>query len=64
MDLDSADAISIATAVREAKVSAVEVVSNALKRIEAQDIKFNCFTAVIQTALVDAKKNCSGDRRR
>lgn len=57
MRLDSADATLIATAVREGKVSAVEVVSNALKRIEARDRKLNCFTAVTpQTALADAEK--------
>lgn len=56
MDLDSADATSIATAVREG-ISAVEVVSNALKRIEARDRELNCFTAVTtQTALADAEK--------
>lgn len=56
MVLDSDDAIAIASAVKCGKVSAVEVVSSALKRIEARDRQLNCFTAVTQTAYSDAAK--------
>ncbi|MFH7027350.1 MAG: AtzE family amidohydrolase [Heteroscytonema crispum UTEX LB 1556] len=51
------DAISIANAVRDRKISAVEVTKAALTRIAAQDGKLNCFTAVItEAALADAEK--------
>ena len=56
MNLNWADAVSIATAVREGKISAVEVVSCALKRIEGGR-ELNCFTAVTcDRALADAKE--------
>jgi aspartyl-tRNA(Asn)/glutamyl-tRNA(Gln) amidotransferase subunit A len=56
MNLNWADAVSIATAVREGKISAVEVVSCALKRIEARR-ELNCFTAVTcDRALADAEE--------
>lgn len=56
MNLKQADAVSIADAVREGKISAEEVVNDALKRIAAQDSKLNCFTVVIaETALADAQ---------
>lgn len=49
------DAVSIATAVREGKVSALEVTKAALAQIAARDHQLNCFTAVtIETALLDA----------
>ncbi|MEH1849805.1 MAG: AtzE family amidohydrolase [Nostoc sp.] len=49
------DAVSIAAAVREGKVSAVEVTKAALARIAARDHQLNCFTAVtLETALTDA----------
>ncbi|AVH70993.1 AtzE family amidohydrolase [Nostoc sp. 'Lobaria pulmonaria (5183) cyanobiont'] len=49
------DAVSIAAAVREAKVSAVEVTKAALAQIAARDNQLNCFTAVTaKTALSDA----------
>ncbi|MEH2445626.1 MAG: AtzE family amidohydrolase [Nostoc sp.] len=57
MNFDSADAITIAAAVREAKVSAVEVTKAALSRIAARDHQLNCFTAVtVETALTDAAR--------
>ncbi len=56
MNLDSADVVSIATAVREG-MSAVDVVKAVLKRIEARDHQLNCFTAVTaETALMDAER--------
>ncbi|MBN3909734.1 MAG: AtzE family amidohydrolase [Nostoc sp. NMS1] len=49
------DAVSIAAAVREGKVSAVEVTQAALARIAVRDHQLNCFTAVTaETALRDA----------
>ncbi|MBD2251596.1 AtzE family amidohydrolase [Nostoc parmelioides] len=49
------DAVSIAKAIREGKVTAVEVTQAALARIAAQDVELNCFTAVTrETALADA----------
>ena len=57
MNLAQADAVATAAAVRSGQVSAVEVVSAALTRIEALDSKLNCFTAVTaQTALADAEQ--------
>ncbi|WP_193198181.1 AtzE family amidohydrolase [Nostoc sp. MG11] len=51
------DAVSIAAAVREGKVSAVEVIKSALARIAARDDELNCFTAVTaEAALVDAAR--------
>ena len=51
------DAVSIAAAVREGKVSAVEVTQAALAQIAARDHQLNCFTAVTaKTALVDAAR--------
>ncbi|MEH1767142.1 MAG: AtzE family amidohydrolase [Nostoc sp.] len=51
------DAVSIAAAVREGKVSAVEVTQAALARIAAGDNQLNCFTAVTaETALTDAAR--------
>lgn len=55
MNLDTTDAVLIATAVQQGDISAVEVVSAALKRIEAQNQVLNCFTAVtVEKALADA----------
>ena len=55
-DLNQADAVKTATAVRQGNISAVEVVTAALKRIEARDNALNCFTTVTaQTALTDAE---------
>ncbi|MHC5672408.1 AtzE family amidohydrolase [Nostoc sp.] len=51
------DAVSIAAAVREGKVSAVEVTKAAIARIAACDNQLNCFTAVTaETALRDAAR--------
>ncbi|MEH1816284.1 MAG: AtzE family amidohydrolase [Nostoc sp.] len=55
MNFDSADAITISTAVREGKVSAVEVTKAALARIATRNHLFNCFTTITaETALTDA----------
>ncbi|MBV6625993.1 MAG: AtzE family amidohydrolase [Rivularia sp. (in: Bacteria)] len=55
MNLDSADAVSIATAVKQGEIKAVEVVKAALDRIAARDSQLNCFTEVTaETALRDA----------
>lgn len=57
MNLESADAVSIATAVKQGKIKAVEVVKAALDRIAAKDNQLNCFTTVTrETALKDAAK--------
>ncbi|MBO3463181.1 AtzE family amidohydrolase [Aetokthonos hydrillicola Thurmond2011] len=57
MNLEQADAVAIATAVREGKVSAVEVTKAAFRRIEARDHELNCFTTVtVETALADAQR--------
>ncbi|MBW4646156.1 MAG: AtzE family amidohydrolase [Goleter apudmare HA4340-LM2] len=51
------DAVSIAAAVREGRVSAVDVTKAALAKIAARDHELNCFTAVItETALADAAR--------
>ncbi|MBG1241072.1 AtzE family amidohydrolase [Nostoc sp. NZL] len=51
------DAVSIAAAVREGKVSAVEVTKAAIRAIAARDNQLNCFTAVTaETALIDAAR--------
>ena len=57
MNLDSADAVSIATAVKQRQITAVEIVKAALGRIAARDSQLNCFTTVTaETALKDAAK--------
>ncbi|GAB1538190.1 AtzE family amidohydrolase [Scytonema sp. NUACC21] len=57
MNLEQNDAVAIATAVRDTKVSAVEVVKASLERISARDGELNCFTAVTaETALDDAER--------
>ncbi|MFS0516099.1 AtzE family amidohydrolase [Nostoc sp. UIC 10607] len=51
------DAVSIAAAVREGKVSAVEVTKAAIARIATRDHQLNCFTAVTaEAALTDAAR--------
>ncbi|BAY23829.1 amidase [Calothrix sp. NIES-2100] len=51
------DAVSIAAAVREGKISAVEVTQAALAKIAARDRELNCFTAIIaEAALADASR--------
>ena len=57
MNLEQADAVAIAAAVREGKVSAVEVAKAALQRIAARDSELNCFTTVTaETTLADAER--------
>ncbi len=57
LDLERSDAVTTAAAIQRGNISAVEVVTAALKRIEARDRELNCFTAVTaQTALADAEK--------
>lgn len=57
MNLEQADAVAIAAAVREGKVSAVEIAKAALQRIAARDNELNCFTTVTaETALADAER--------
>lgn len=54
MNLESADAVAIAAAIRQGETSAVDVVQAALNRIESKKA-LNCFTAVMaQTAVADA----------
>ncbi|BAZ50785.1 amidase [Nostoc sp. NIES-4103] len=51
------DAVSIATAIREGEVSAVDVTQDALGRIAARDHELNCFTALLaEKALADAAR--------
>ncbi|MBD2521617.1 AtzE family amidohydrolase [Nostoc sp. FACHB-133] len=51
------DAVSIAAAVREGKVSAVDVTKAALARIATRNHLFNCFTTITaETALMDAAR--------
>jgi aspartyl-tRNA(Asn)/glutamyl-tRNA(Gln) amidotransferase subunit A len=57
MNLEQPDAVAIAAAVREGKVSAVEVAKATLQRIAARDSELNCFTTVTaETALADAER--------
>jgi len=57
MDLQQADAIATALAIRGGKISAKAVVSAALERINARNEAFNCFTEVItDTALAEAEQ--------
>jgi AtzE family amidohydrolase len=51
------DALSIANAVRDRSISAVEVTESVLKRIAARDHELNCFTAVTaESAMEDAAR--------
>ncbi|MDZ8110652.1 MAG: AtzE family amidohydrolase [Nostoc sp. DedQUE12a] len=57
MNFDSADAITISTAVREGNVSAVDVTKAALARIATRNHQFNCFTTITaEAALADAAR--------
>ncbi len=57
MDLQQADAIATASAIRGGEISATDVVSATLKQINARNEAFNCFTEVItDTALADAEQ--------
>ena len=51
------DALSIANAVRQGKVSAVDVAEASLQRIAARDHELNCFTALLaESAMHDAAR--------
>ena len=57
LDLQQADAIAIATAIKSGEMSAKAVVSATLERIAARNEAFNCFTAVTtKTALAEAER--------
>jgi len=57
LDLNQADAVVTAAAVREGYISAVAVVNAALARIEARNKVLNCFTAVTaEKALANAEE--------
>ncbi len=57
MNLEGADAIATADAVRNGKISAVEVTQAALNRITARQQELNCFTEVtVKAALAAAKR--------
>jgi len=57
LDLNQADAVTTAAAVREGNISAVAVVNAALARIEARNKALNCFTAVTaEKALANAEE--------
>jgi len=57
LDLEKADAVAIAAAIRAGEITAKAVVSAALERIAVRNEAFNCFTAVTaDTALRDAQK--------
>ncbi|WP_414567372.1 AtzE family amidohydrolase [Nostoc sp. CCY 9925] len=57
MNFDSADALTISTAVREGNVSAVDVTKAALARIATRNHQFNCFTTITaEAALTDAAR--------
>ncbi|NEO25413.1 MAG: AtzE family amidohydrolase [Kamptonema sp. SIO4C4] len=54
--LPTADAVTIAKAIRAQTVTAVEVIEDTLARIESQDATLNCFTAVFrEQALAQAR---------
>lgn len=55
LDLNQADAVATATAIRNREISAKEVISAALERIAARNEALNCFTTVTaDTALATA----------
>src|ERR671933_2146363 len=57
IDLEKADTVGIATAIRAGKITAKAVVSAALERIATKNEASNCFTAVTtDTALADAER--------
>src|ERR671933_2350344 len=57
IDLEKADTVGIATAIRAGEITARAVVSATLKRINARNEAFNCFTTVTaDTALADAEQ--------
>ncbi|HAJ58069.1 MAG TPA: AtzE family amidohydrolase [Cyanobacteria bacterium UBA8543] len=57
LDLEKADAVATATAIKAGEISTKAVVSAALERIAVRNEAFNCFTAVTtDTALADAEQ--------
>src|SRR4028119_568515 len=57
IDLEKADTVGIARAIRAGEISAKAVVSAALERITTKNEPFNCFTAVTtDTALAQAER--------
>lgn len=54
MNLGTADAVSLASAVRAGELRARDVVAAALERIAARDRALNCFTAVVAEAAMAA----------
>ena len=57
LDLQQADAVTTATAIKAGEISAKAVVSAALERIAAKNETFKCFTAITtDTALADADR--------
>jgi len=57
LELEKADAVGIATAIKASEISAREVLSAALEQIAVHNEAFNCFTAVTaDTALADAEQ--------
>jgi len=57
LDLQQADAVTTATAIKAGEISAKAVVSAALERIAAKNETFKCFTAITtDTALADAHR--------
>ncbi|MEC4985076.1 MAG: AtzE family amidohydrolase [Oscillatoria sp. PMC 1068.18] len=57
LDLHSADAVSIAMAIRSRKITARKVVGATLERIAAKNEAMNCFTATLsEQAIADAEK--------
>ncbi len=61
MNLEGADAIATADAVRNGKISAVEVTQAALNRITARQQELNCFTEVTVTAALAAAKRIDNE---
>ncbi|NEU72444.1 Asp-tRNA(Asn)/Glu-tRNA(Gln) amidotransferase GatCAB subunit A [Hassallia byssoidea VB512170] len=55
------DALSIAAAVRDGKVSAVDVTEAALKRIAARDNELNCFTSVTAESAMHSAARIDGE---
>ncbi|MDJ0733101.1 MAG: AtzE family amidohydrolase [Nostocaceae cyanobacterium] len=57
MNLDLTNAVSIAAAVRDRQITALEVTQAALQRIAARNQELNCFTSITaDTALEDAAR--------
>lgn len=57
LDLQTTDAVSIATAVQTGKISAKEVIYECLKQITARNQTLNCFTAIAtEAAIADAEQ--------